>query len=191
MIGSKEGLLPVEKSIIDFCVREVYKPWLSNPIRDNIPTMQDLWEKIKEEPGQDAAHIAKAMELYVTGSMNLFNCHSNVDVNNRFICYDIKDLVSSLKQLGMLIVQDAVWGRVSENRSKSKKTWYYMDEFHTLLKDEETARYVVEFYKRFRKWGGKETYCILHEVCLIAVLVEASKYTKIMSAKENWKGFAA
>ena len=85
------------------------------------------------------------------------NHHTNVDINNRIVCFDIKQLGKQLKKLGMLIVQDAVWGRVTANRSAGKSTRYYADEFHLLLKEEQTAAYSVEIWKRFRKWGGIPT----------------------------------
>ena len=87
----------------------------------------------------------------------IFNHHTNVDINNRIVCFDIKQLGKQLKKLGMLIVQDAVWGRVTANRSAGKSTRYYADEFHLLLKEEQTAAYSVEIWKRFRKWGGIPT----------------------------------
>ncbi|MCI7325814.1 conjugal transfer protein TraE, partial [bacterium] len=95
--------------------------------------------------------------IYVSGSLNVFNHRTNVDVNNRIVCYDIKELGKQLKKLGMLIVQDQVWGRVTANRAAGKSTRYYMDEFHLLLKEEQTAAYSVEIWKRFRKWGGIPT----------------------------------
>ena len=78
-------------------------------------------------------------------------------IDNRIVCYDIQQLGKQLKKLGMLIVQDQVWGRVTANRSVGKSTRYYADEFHLLLKDEQTAAYSVEIWKRFRKWGGIPT----------------------------------
>ena len=106
---------------------------------------------------KEAHHVATALEIYVKGSLNLFNHRTNVDIDNRLVCYDIKELGKQLKKLGMLIVQDQVWGRVTANRSAGKATRYYMDEFHLLLKEEQTAAYSVEIWKRFRKWGGIPT----------------------------------
>ena len=157
MMGVRTGLTAGERTIIDRCVNKVYSKWKINPIPENIPILEDLWNAVKEVNDPEAENIAKAMELYVKGSMNIFNHKTNVDINNRFICYDVKELVSNVKQLGMLIVQDFVWNKVTVNRSQSKKTYYYMDEFHLLLRDPETAKYTVEVYKRFRKWGGIPT----------------------------------
>ena len=96
----------------------------------------------------------RALEIYVTGSLNVFNHRSNVDINNRIVCYDIKELGKQLKKIGMLVVQDQVWNRVTINRAARKSTRYYIDEMHLLLKEEQTAAYTVEIWKRFRKWGG-------------------------------------
>ena len=101
--------------------------------------------------------MAQALDLYVSGSLNVFNHRTNVDINNRLVCFDIKDLGKQLKKLGMLIVQDQIWGRVTANRIQGKATWYFADEFHLLLKEEQTAAYSAEIWKRFRKWGGIPT----------------------------------
>lgn len=122
-----------------------------------MPILQDLYEALLEQEEKEARHVATALEIYVTGSLNLFNHRTNVDVNNRFVCYDIKELGKQLKKIGMLVVQDQVWGRVTANRSVGKATRYYMDEFHLLLKEEQTASYSIEIWKRFRKWGGIPT----------------------------------
>ena len=101
--------------------------------------------------------MATALEIYVDGSLNAFNHRTDVDVSNRVVCYDIKELGKQLKKIGMLIVQDQVWNRVTLNREARKSTRYYIDEFHLLLKEEQTAAYSVEIWKRFRKWGGIPT----------------------------------
>lgn len=90
-------------------------------------------------------------------SGNFFNHRTTVDINNRFVCYDIKELPKNLKKPGMLIIQDQVWNRVTLNRNAGVSTWYYADEFHLLLKEPQTAAYSAEIWKRFRKWGGVPT----------------------------------
>ena len=157
VVGSRDGLQPVEKTVIDRCVRLIYQPYLNDPCPENIPILGDLYEALLKQEEKEAHHIATALEIYVTGSLNVFNHRTNVDVNNRIVCYDIKELGKQLKKLGMLIVQDQVWGRVTANRAAGKSTRYYMDEFHLLLKEEQTAAYSVEIWKRFRKWGGIPT----------------------------------
>ena len=104
-----------------------------------------------------AERIANSLVLYVHGSQNYFNHRTNVDSKNRMLCFDIRDLGNQLKEIGMLIVQDAVWNRVSQNRERKIATRYYCDEFHLLLKEHQTALYSVEMWKRFRKWGGIPT----------------------------------
>ena len=157
IVGGKEGLQPVQKTIIDRCVRLVYQTYLNDPRPENMPILEDLYNLLRAQEEKEAQYIATALEIYVTGSLNVFNHQSNVDINNRIVCYDIKELGKQMKKLGMLIVQDQVWGRVTANRSSGKSTRYYMDEMHLLLKEEQTAAYSVEIWKRFRKWGGIPT----------------------------------
>ena len=157
IVGGKEGLRPVEKTVIDRCIHLIYQPYFDNPVPENMPLLEDLYKSLLNQPEQEAHHVATALEIYVSGSLNVFNHRTNVDINNRLVCYDIKDLGKQLKKIGMLVVQDQVWGRVTENRSQGKSTRYYIDEMHLLLKEEQTAAYTVEIWKRFRKWGGIPT----------------------------------
>ena len=157
IVGGKEGLQPVEKTVIDRCVHQIYQKYFEDPRPENMPILQDLYEALLTQEEKEAKHVATALEIYVSGSLNLFNHRTNVDVQNRFVCYDIKELGKQLKKIGMLVVQDQVWGRVTTNRNAGKATRYYMDEFHLLLKEEQTAAYSVEIWKRFRKWGGIPT----------------------------------
>ena len=157
IVGGKEGLQPVDKTVIDRAVRNVYRPFLAAPDPAKMPIMGDLYDELLKQPEPEAARIAAALELYVSGSLNVFNHRTNVELNNRLVCFDIKQLGKQLKKLGMLIVQDQVWNRVTVNRAAKKSTRYFMDEFHLLLKDEQTAAYSVEIWKRFRKWGGIPT----------------------------------
>lgn len=157
IVGGKDGLQPIEKTIIDRAVTTVYRGYLADPRPENMPVLGDLYAEIQKQPELEAARIAAALELYVTGSLNIFNHRTNVDIQNRLVCFDIKELGKQLKKLGMLIIQDQVWGRVTENRELHANTWFYCDEFHLLLKEEQTAAYSVEIWKRFRKWGGIPT----------------------------------
>jgi len=157
IVGGKSGLEPVEKTIIDRCVRLVYRDFLANPKPEKMPILQDLYDLLRKQSEAEAQHLATALEIYVTGSLNVFNHRTNVELNNRIVCYDIKELGKQLKKLGMLILQDQVWGRVTANRALKRTTWFYQDEFHLLLKEEQTAAYSVEIWKRFRKWGGIPT----------------------------------
>ena len=157
IVGGKDGLAPVEKTIIDRCVRLVYREYLNDPCPEKMPVLEDLYNALRAQEEKEAQYVATALEIYVTGSLNVFNHRTNVDINSRIVCYDIKELGKQLKKIGMLIVQDQVWNRVTINRAEHKTTRYYIDEFHLLLKEEQTASYSVEIWKRFRKWGGIPT----------------------------------
>ena len=168
--GDGKGLNNDEKGIIDRCIEKIYTEYFRDPTPDRMPVLEDLYNaliKYKPEDIEDpelamdakakATRIAQSLVLYVHGSQNYFNHHTNVDSGNRIICFDIRDLGTQLKELGMLIVQDAVWNRVSRNRERRVATRYYCDEIHLILRDKQTAQYSVEMWKRFRKWGGIPT----------------------------------
>ena len=156
VVGNKDGLQPIEKTVIDRSVRNVYRPYLANPDPDKMPILQDLYDELLKQPEPEAKRIAAALELYVSGSLNVFNHRTNVVLEKRLVCFNIKELGKQLKQLGMLIIQDQVWNRVTVNRARKRTTRYYVDEFHLLLKGE-LAAWSVEIWKRFRKWGGIPT----------------------------------
>ena len=157
IVGGKDGLMPVEKTIIDRCVRMVYRDYLSDPAPENMPILEDLYNELRRQEEKEAQYIATALEIYVSGSLNVFNHRTNINIENRIVNFDIKELGKQLKKIGMLIVQDAVWNRVTVNREAHKSTRYYIDEMHLLLREEQTAAYTVEIWKRFRKWGGIPT----------------------------------
>ena len=157
IVGGKEGLQPVEKTVIDRCIHQIYQGYFTDPKPENMPVLEDLYNALRAQEEREAQHVATALEIYVKGSLNLFNHRTNIDIHNRLVCFDIKELGKQLKKIGMLVVQDQVWGRVTENRVEGKSTRYYMDEMHLLLREEQTAAYSVEIWKRFRKWGGIPT----------------------------------
>lgn len=200
ILGGKDGLQPIEKTVIDRCVHLVYRDYLKNPLPENMPIFEDLWLLLKSQPEKEAHNLATALELYVKGSLNVFNNRTNIDSNNRLVCFDIKELGKELKKIGMLIVQEAVWNRVSLNRNKGISTNYYIDEFHLLLKEAQTASYMVEIWKRFRKWGGiptgitqnvkdllasRETLNIFENSDFILMLNQASGDREILSKALN------
>lgn len=161
--GGKYGLKADEISIIDRCVRKIYLEFFSKmenaseeEFKANMPVLGDLQKALVDTGADHAKRVANSLEIYVTGSLNIFNHRTNVNMNNRIVCFNVKKLKNNLRKIGMLIIQDAVWNRVSENRGK-KFTWYYMDEFHLLLREEQTSKYSVEMWKRFRKWRGIPT----------------------------------
>ena len=157
IMGSRNGIEAEEKSVIDRCLPLVYQKYFEQPVPENMPVLGDLYDCLRQQKEVQAQRIATALEIYVNGSLKVFNHRTNVELNSRIVCFDIKDLGKQLKKLGMLIVQDQVWNRVTVNRAAHKSTRYYIDEFHLLLKEEQTAAYSVEIWKRFRKWGGIPT----------------------------------
>lgn len=157
IMGRRNGIEAEEKSVIDRCLPMVYQKYFDDPVPENMPILGDLYATLRAQKEEKAQRIATALEIYVNGSLKVFNHQTNVQLSNRIVCFDIKDLGKQLKKLGMLIVQDQVWNRVTLNRVAHKSTRYYVDEFHLLLKEEQTAAYSIEIWKRFRKWGGIPT----------------------------------
>ena len=151
IMGSKTGLEAIEKTVIDRAVQMIYQPYFADPRPENMPVLGDLLDALMAQGIPEAERVAQALDLYVNGSLN------TMDISNRLVCFDIKGLGKNLKKPGMLIVQDAVWNTVTVNRSIGRATWYFVDEFHLLLKEEQTAAYSAEVWKRFRKWGGVPT----------------------------------
>lgn len=133
IVGGRDGLQPIEKTVIDRAVRLVYRKYFVAPKPENMPILGDLYDALLQQGEKEARHIATALEIYVSGSLNVFNHRTNVDIHNRITCYDIKELGKQLKKIGMLIVQDQVWGRVTANRAEGRSTRYYADEFHLVL----------------------------------------------------------
>ena len=157
IMGSKTGLEAIEKTVIDRAVQKIYQPYFADPRSENMPILADLMDALLAQHIPEADRVAQALDLYVNGSLNFFNHRTTVDIHDRLVCFDIKGLGKNLKKPGMLIVQDAVWNTVTVNRAIGRATWYFVDEFHLLLKEEQTAAYSAEIWKRFRKWGGVPT----------------------------------
>ena len=200
VIGVKNGLEAIEKTVIDRAVQVIYRPYLADPRPENMPILSDLHQALLAQHIPEADRVAQALDLYVNGSLNVFNHRTNVNIENRIGAFDIKELGKQLKKLGMLIVQDQIWGRVTQNRSKGKATWYFCDEFHLLLREEQTAAFSCEIWKRFRKWGGiptgatqnvkallspLEIETILENIDFICLLNQASGDRKILAERLN------
>ena len=200
VMGGKTGLEAIERTVIDRAVKAIYRPYLANPSPENMPILSDLHQALLDQHLPEADRVAQALDLYVSGSLNVFNHKTNVDIHNRLVAFDIKELGKQLKKLGMLIIQDQIWGRVTQNRSQGRATWYFADEFHLLLKEEQTAAYSAEIWKRFRKWGGVPTGAtqnvkdllsspeienILENSDFITLLNQASGDRKILSERLN------
>lgn len=154
MVRATGSDAPLENSVIDVCAGEMYDAYLQDPDPARMPTLEDLYRRISSSGRPGSEMIAARMERFVFGSADLFSHRTNVDAGSRIVCFDIQNLGDQLKAIAQLTIQDFVWGRVRENAAKGKYTRYFMDEFHVLLRDPQTAQYTVDMYKRFRKKGG-------------------------------------
>lgn len=157
LVGGRNGLTAAEKTVIDRSVKLTYAPHFSNPKKHPVPTLLDFHKVLKNQPEEAAVNIALSMELYVTGSLGVFAQPTNINTNNRFIVFDIKDLGKQLRTMGMLIVLDQIWNRITQNRAIGKRTWLYIDEIYLLFQNEYSANFLFELFKRARKWGGIPT----------------------------------
>ena len=163
-IGGRMGLSPIEKSIIDRCVEKVYEPYLKH-LRDtqqyidveHTPTMLDFYNELLEQPQVEAQTIALALEKYVKGSFDMFSHHTSVEIDNRFTVYDINEIGSGLKELGLQICLDNIWNKMISNKEKGKRTWFFVDEFHFMMQKPSSANYISQIWKRARKWNGVPT----------------------------------
>ena len=148
-----EGLNSRQKSIIDRCVRKLYMD-IAKSREKYIPIMSDFYGILMEQPEEEAADIALALELFVNGSLNIFNHHTNVDVDNRFTVYGIRDLGMELSPITMLVMMESIQNRIIANGKHGTATWLYIDEFHILLNSEYSAKYLQQLWKKVRKQGG-------------------------------------
>ena len=153
IVGGKDGLQPIDRTVIDRCVRFMYREHIQHPEKKQMPTLQDLYELLCKQPEAEASRLATSLEIYVSGSLNVFNHETNVDLNRRLVCLDLKKLGAGLRTIAMLIMQDLVNSQVSLNFMNGLSTWCYFDEFHVLLRDALTASYCVAIWKMLRKKG--------------------------------------
>ena len=153
IVGGSEGLQPIEKTVIDRCVRLVYRELALGLETAKVPLLQDLYEELLKQPEPEARRIATALELYCTGSLNLFNHPTNVKTDSRVVCIVLKGMGENLRKIAMHTTNDFVSASVDTNFSMGLATWCYFDEFHILLRDPLTASYFVAVWKMLRKKG--------------------------------------
>lgn len=153
VVGGKEGLQPIEKTVIDRCVRQVYRELALGIGDGKMPLLQDLYEELLKQPEPEAKRVATALELYCTGSLNLFNHHTNVNLNSRVVCVVLKGMGENLRKIAMHVTNEFVTEAVNTNFAAGAATWCYFDEFHILLRDPLTASYFVAVWKMLRKKG--------------------------------------
>ncbi len=145
-----------QKSIIDRCTARVYRQYQEQGYTGQPPTLQDFYDELMRQPEQEAGELALAMELFTKGSLDTFAKHTNVDTNNRLICYDILDLGKQLMPMGMLVVLDSILNRITKNRAHGRQTFVFIDEIYVLFRHEYSANFLFTLWKRVRKYGA---YC--------------------------------
>jgi len=143
-----------QKSLIDRCTASVYRKYLQSNFKETPPTLQDFHAELLKQEEAEAQEIALAIELFTSGSLNTFAMPTNVDVNNRLICYDILDLGKQLLPIGMLVVLDSILNRITQNRAKGKNTFIIIDEIYLLFQHEYSANFLFTLWKRVRKYGA-------------------------------------
>lgn len=161
ILASPLGITPGQRAIIDRALRHIYEDLRTHGYDPAYtPTMREFYEELlKFEGDPDAYELAKALELYVDGTLNLFSYKTNVNTKSDFIVYNLKDCQASLKPLTCLIITDSIWNRICKNRALKKPTFLYIDEAHLLFKSPQTANFINMLYKRARKYRGAIT-CI-------------------------------
>ncbi|WP_010233478.1 VirB4-like conjugal transfer ATPase, CD1110 family [Clostridium arbusti] len=156
--GSTATITAAEKTIIDRSLKKTYDKYFDSGFnKEYIPTLNDFQNVLESQNERAAKDLAVALELYTRGSLSVFSNKTNVNIDNRFVIYDTKDLGKQLKTMGLLIVLDNIWNRITENRQKGKRTWIYIDEIYLLFTTDYSANFLFELYKRARKWGGIPT----------------------------------
>ena len=163
-IGGKYGLSPYEKSIIDRCVVDIYEPYMEHLKKtkktidtEKAPTMQEFYDALMAYRLPEAQNIAISLERFVKGSLDIFAHPTTVEIDNRFTVYNIKEIGTGLKELGLQICLDNIWNKMIMNKAKGKRTWFYVDEFYLMMRSPTSAAYIAEIWKRARKWNGIPT----------------------------------
>lgn len=164
MVGGKYGLSPIEESIIDRCTISIYDRYLKELARigksqsfELAPTLEDFYNELCNQPQVEAQNMALALERYVSGALDVFSKNTNMEIKNRFTVYDIKDIGTGLKELGLQICLDNIWNKMIENFYAGKRTWFYIDEFYLMMQKKTSADYISQIWKRARKWRGYPT----------------------------------
>ena len=151
------GVSAREKSILDRCTYDVYREYVANSYEGQPPTLKDLYHSLLKQPEPEARGLALSSELFITGSLNTFAQHTNVDTGARIIAYDIRELGEQLMPIGMLVTLDAIFNRVIQNWKKGKTTWVFADEFYLLFRYQYSADFFYKLWKRIRKYNGLVT----------------------------------
>ncbi|MCC2254570.1 hypothetical protein LKD70_09095 [Ruminococcus sp. CLA-AA-H200] len=164
MIGGKLGLSPMDLSIIDKCATSIYDDYVNylkmtgkDIDTEHAPTLLDFYNELMMMPSQDAQTLALSLERYVKGGLDIFSGHTNMEINNRFTVFNIRDIGPGLKELGLQICFDHIWNKMIQNKAEGKSTWIYIDEFYLMMNTQTSASYIAQIWKRARKWNGIPT----------------------------------
>lgn len=154
--SSESEITPQQRTIIDRVVRKTYEEYIAHEFDiAYVPTLLDLQENLDKEKqtSVDARLIAEGVEYYTRGSVDLFSHKTNVELNNRLVCFDVRELTGTLRQIGLTIIFDYVWNKMIEGKNSGVKTYVYVDEVHVMFKTYTSADYLNQLYKRGRKYG--------------------------------------
>lgn len=166
VMGGRFGLSTYQKSIIDRCVRNVYRPYLDYMAKHpelgsadytKVPTLKHLYQELLKQEESEARVIALGLERFVTGSLDIFSKRTNVNIRKRFVVYNILEIGKGLKEMGIQVCLNDIWNRTIANKRNNRRTWFYIDEFYLLTQTESSATFLQEIFKRARKWGGVPT----------------------------------
>lgn len=166
IIGKGRELDPVHQSIIDKCIRKIYRPYIDELTSrgetcdlNKCPTLSDLYQELllMKNDRYEAGQLADVLYQYAVGSFNTFAHRTNVKTNSKFVVYNTKTLGSGMKELGLHICINDIWNRMIANSKNHKYTWFYIDEFHILLESDSTTLFLKRIWKMARKWNGVPT----------------------------------
>lgn len=172
------GLTGEQKTIIDRCTKNILEDYVSGKGKE--PDFPLFYEELKKFPEKEAGNLALILERYVYGSMDIFAKHTNVDMHNRLICFDISNLTTSFQTTGYLVVLEHIMNRLSQNQQQGKNTWLWIDEFHILLANQFSADYIAKIFKIGRKYGALPSVVTQN----IADVLKSEQGQKILSNSE-------
>lgn len=143
-----------QQSIIDRCTENVYREYKRGGYKGDPPTLVDFRDELLKQPEKEAQSLALELELFTRGTLNTFAKQTNVNTENRLICYDILELGEQLRAIGMLVILDSILNRITANRAKGRQTFVFVDEVYLLFMHEYSAQFLFKLWKRVRKYGA-------------------------------------
>lgn len=152
-----ESLTATERSIVNRCITIAYKDYIESNGKSELPTLQDFYKILKAQKSDTSDKLCDELELYVSGSFDMFAHKTNVEFNNRFLLFDINHMGDQLKIVGMQILLELLWQRVRKNRERGIRTWVWADEFSIVLNDKKSSEFFATVFQRIRKYDGVAT----------------------------------